>query len=153
MTNQTDMDNLTIEYLTEYTEIDAVGIGRLMPFLSSRRDDSPIAEELLRAIIASPYHEQLVARLDGKIVGVATLNILMGPCAERVGYLEDFVTDPEIRGKGVGAQLWDEMIVWCKKNGVALQFTSKPSRLEAHRFYLSRGAEIRETTVFKIDPR
>ena len=140
----------TVERLREYHPDDAAGIGRLMPFLNDRLSGEPMDEDLLKAIVDSPYHEQLVARLDGRIVGAATMNILMGPGAKKEGYLEDFVTDPELRGLGIGEKIWQEMMQWCKEQGIALTFTSHPSREEAHRFYLKHGAEIRETTVFKI---
>lgn len=143
---------ITIEHLTKYSDEDAAGIGRLMPFLSEKLNDSPIPKDLLTDIISSPYHEQLVARINGVIVGTATLNMLMGPAAGRVGYLEDFVTDPEARGKGVGSKLWDAMVEWCNEHQVVLEFTSKPTRIDAHRFYLSRGAVIRDTTVFRFNP-
>lgn len=136
-----------IERLSTYTPEDAVGIGRLMPFLSERLGGEPIPEELLREIITSPHHEQLVARLDSIIVGTATLSILMGVGMHKQGYLEDFVTDPTVRGKGIGARLWDEMMKWCGEHEIDLAFTSRESRKAAHAFYASR-AEIRSTTNF-----
>ncbi len=108
-----------------------------------------MAEALLMEIISSPYHEQLVARLDAKIVGAATLNLLMGPAVQRMGYLEDFVTDPKIR-LGVGDKIWHEISLWCQQNDINLSFTSSPDRLKAHEFYLSHGATVRNTTVFKM---
>ena len=140
-----------VERLTSYSSQDAAGIGRLMPFLSASKSGDPIPKELLSEIIHSPYHEQLIARLGTKIVGTATLNMLMGPAVHKAGYLEDFVTDPGVREKGVGSKIWDEMLVWCKDNGVGLEFTSRSSREAAHRFYLAKGAEIRDTTVFHVD--
>lgn len=121
-----------------------------MPHLSQRKDSTPMSEELLTEIIDSPHHEQLVARLDGKIVGTATLSIILGPAAGRVGYLEDFVTDSELRGIGIGAKLWDEIVAWCNEHDIDLEFTSKPSREAAHKFYRSHGAVVRETTVFHV---
>ena len=141
----------TIERLTAYSIDDAIGIGRLMPFLSASKNAEPMSEQLLTDIINSPYHDQLVARMDSLIVGAATLNILMGPAANKVGYLEDFVTDPELRGRGIGGRLWEEMVTWCKEHGVSLEFTSQSTRKAAHSFYLSHGAVIRDTTVFRIE--
>jgi len=142
---------VAVERLKTYSPEDAIGIGRLMPFLSERKGTQPVSEGLLTEIINSPYHEQLVARLDSIIVGAATLNILMGPAAGRAGYLEDFVTDPAVQGRGIGTRVWEEMMVWCKEHDISLEFTSKSSREEAHRFYLSHGATIRDTVVFHID--
>lgn len=138
-----------VERLSEYSAEDARGIGRLMPFLSTRLGDEPVPEALLTEIINSPYHDQLVARLDSKIVGSATLNILMGPAVDKIGYLEDFVTDPEVR-MGVGDQIWSEIMLWCAEHHVDLTFTSKPEREKAHRFYLAHGATIKNSTVFKV---
>jgi GNAT superfamily N-acetyltransferase len=144
-------DLVTVERIAEYTPEDAAGLGRLMPFLSDRLSGDPMDEQLLRAIVESPHHEQLVARLDQTIVGAATMNILMGPGAGRQGYLEDFVTDPEVRGQGIGDKVWQGMIDWCTEQGIDLAFTSHPSREAAHRFYLSHGAETRDTSVFFVE--
>jgi ribosomal protein S18 acetylase RimI-like enzyme len=84
------------------------------------------------------------------IVGVATMNLLMGPGMVKEGYLEDFVTDPEVRGRGIGDMLWQEMLAWCHEKGVDFSFTSKPSRELAQRFYDHHGAEKRNTDVFHV---
>lgn len=143
------MDNLTIERLARYSDADAAGIGRLRPFLDRTYPDRPVARELLAGIIDSPHHAQLVARMEGRIVGAATLSILMGSATGRIGYLSDFVTDPSVRGQGVGGRLWEETMAWCREKRVDLEFTSSPARQEARAFYLRRGAMVRETTVFR----
>ncbi len=140
-----------VERLGEFSEEDAAGIGRLMPFLSERLSIEPMDADILRDIIRSPFHEQLVARLEGRIVGAATMNLLMGPGTQREGYLEDFVTDPTVRGQGIGDKVWQEMVRWCEERGVNLGFTSHSARQTAHRFYLNHGAQIRETTVFHVN--
>ncbi len=141
---------VTIERLAAYISEDAVGIGRLMPFLSKHMNGAPLSEELLTQIIESPYHEQIIARLNNKIVGTATLSIIMGPAVGKQARLEGFVTDPEIRGQGIGSRIWDEVLRWCDERHVSLEFTSNPSRKAAHEFYLARGAKIRDTTVFHV---
>lgn len=142
---------LNVERLKEYTPEDAAGIGRLMPYLSQSFDGEPINEQLLRTIIESDNHEQLVARIDARIVGAATLSIIMGAGAGKKGWLEDFVTDPESSIKGTGQIIWDEMEKWCLEHDVNLNFTSRPSRAAAHNFYLKNGAVVRKTTVFQAD--
>ncbi|USN96616.1 MAG: GNAT family N-acetyltransferase [Candidatus Nomurabacteria bacterium] len=139
---------ISVERLRAYTPEDAAGIGRLMPFLSESFLSTPIPEERLRAIIESDYHDQLVAREDTRrIVGAATLSLILGAGAGGKAHLEDFVTDPET--KGVGSALWKEMGAWCVERDVELHFTSRSSRIAAQHFYLNRGAEIRDTNVFK----
>lgn len=141
-----------IERLSTFTPDDAKGIGRLMPFLSDRLSGDPIPESLLREIIASPYREQLVARLDSIIVGTATLNTLMGAGLNKQGNLQDFVTDPTVRGKGVGSRLWEEIMNWCLENNFDLTFTSSKDREAAQVFYASR-AEVRDTICFIAHPK
>ena len=141
-----------VSRLTEYSEDDASELGTLMTHLSDKFIDRPIDKELLEAIIQSPYHEQLVARFQGRIVGAATLSIVMGAGAGRMGYLMDFVTDPDVRGQGLGKRLWADMMSWCSENDVNLTFTSRPERAAAHEFYVRSGAEIRDTTVFLAEP-
>lgn len=140
---------VTIERLASYSKQDAADIGKLMPTLSSKFSADPVDEHLLQQIIASPDHEQIVARLDGHIVGCATLSMTMGVGAGRKAYLEDFVVDPTIQGQGIGSKLWDEIITWCTERKLKLFFTSSPAKEAAHKFYLSRGATIRDTSVFQ----
>jgi GNAT superfamily N-acetyltransferase len=142
---------IIVEQLTEYTQADAAGIGALMPELSSGFSGEPIEEALLREIIESPDRAQLVARKAGKIVAVATMNLIIGPGAGRISELEDFVTDPNEQKQGIGDMLWQEVVRWGSEKGATkLTFTSHPSRDKAHSFYLKRGCQVRETTVFVL---
>ena len=106
--------------------------------------------QALEAVIATENQTLLLARLDGKVVGMATLVLLVGPIAGCKIYLDDFVTDPSVQGKGVGSRLWDAMLSWGQQHGATkLTFTSNPKRQTAHRFYLHKGATIYNTTVFE----
>lgn len=142
--------DLKIERLGEYSDEMAAAIGRLMPFLSENASDEPIPEERLRAIIDSPDREQLLAILEGRVVGSAVLNIIVGNKGDKA-WLEDFVTDPEMRGQGVGHRLWLEMLDWCREHGInQMEFTSRHQRQDAHAFYEEHGAEIRDTATFRV---
>lgn len=145
------MNQHTIERLTEYSAEDAAQIGKLMHCLSEKFSDEPLPENFLREIIASPYHDQLVARDEtGRVVGTATLSIILGAGVRTKAYLEDFVVDPEIRGEGIGGKLWDAMIEWARARGAnKMNFTSSPkSKHDAQTFYRDRGAVVRETNYF-----
>ncbi len=146
------MTELSVETLHTYTEQDAHELGHLMKSLTGSYDGRPVDQELLEVIIGSPDADQLVARLRGRIVGAATLSTVMGPVAGRVGYLNDFVTDAEVQGQGVGSRLWGEIERWCIERDVPLIFTSRESRQAAHTFYTKQGAEIVDTTAFRFDP-
>lgn len=143
-----ETSDIYVERLKRYTQEDAAGIGRLMPYLSETFTDDPIAEDLLTEIIESLHHDQLVARRNGEIIGTATLSLIIGAGAGKKGWLEDFVTDQEAGVKGIGQYVWDEMGIWCQEHGVDLNFTSNSSRTAAHDFYSRNQAETRDTTVF-----
>lgn len=143
------MTQLRIEALETYTPEYAVALGRLMTFLSSKADGSPIDERLLQDIIASEYHRQYAAWVDDVMVGAATLSIVMGPQAGRYVYLNDLVVDPSYAEYHIGTALYKEIEGWCRAEHMRMEFTSRPERQAAHQFYLRKGAVIRDTTVFR----
>ncbi len=143
---------MKIETLTSYDEKTANRVRELLIQLSrSGKDRGEIPEQWFNDLISSPSHDMLVAYDDdGNIIGIATLSIIMGPIVRKVAYLEDFVTDSSLRGKGIGSALWDEMLVWAKEKGCTeLCFTSGHGREAAQEFYKNRGAEIYDTNYFR----
>ena len=143
---------MKIKVLNEYSEGVANRIRELLIQLSrSGKDRGEIPKEWFDNLIASPYHDMLLAYDDNEeIVGIATLSIIMGPIVRKVAYLEDFVTDSSKRGKGIGSALWDEMLVWAKEKGCTeLCFTSGYDREAAQEFYKNRGASIYDTNYFR----
>ncbi|MDB5184012.1 MAG: putative acetyltransferase [Candidatus Saccharibacteria bacterium] len=144
--------DLAVERLRSYSPQDAAEIGQLLHILSPKFPNAPPSDDLLRAIIDSPLCEQLVARLDGKIVGIATLSTTVGVGVGHKAYLEDFVVNPVLQGHGVGTAIWNEITIWCREKNIKLHFTSNAKREEAHRFYLKHGANVYDTVVFNYDP-
>ena len=143
---------MKIETLTKYTPETATRVRELLIQLSrSGKDRGEIPETWFEEIINSPYHDMLLAYDDnGKIIGIATLSIIMGPIVRRIAYLEDFVTDTTVRCQGIGSQLWQAMLEWAKaKNCTELNFTSGHGREAAQEFYKRRGAEIYDTNFFR----
>ncbi len=143
---------MRIERLTEYTPEIANNVRQLLIQLSrSKKDRGEIPREWFEEIISSPYHDMLLAIDDNsRIVGIATLSIIMGPIVRKNAYLEDFVTDESVRGQGVGGKLWDAMLAWAAEKGCKeLNFTSGKGREEAWRFYQNKGSEIYDTNFFK----
>ena len=136
---------MKITRLTTYTEETANRIRELLVQLSrSGKDRGEIPREWFDELISSPYHDMLLALDDNdKIIGIATLSIIMGPIVRKNAYLEDFVTDESVRGRGIGSKLWDAMLDWAKEKGCAeLNFTSGQGREADWRFYQGKGAEI-----------
>lgn len=143
---------MRIELLTKYDKKTADRIRELLIQLSrSGKDRGEIPEQWFNDLIESNSHDMLLAcDNDNKIVGIATLSIIMGPIVRRVAYLEDFVTDSSIRGQGIGSQLWNAMLDWAKsKHCTELNFTSGQGREAAQAFYKHKGAEIYDTNFFR----
>ena len=144
---------MKIQRLTQYDSKTADRIRELLIQLSrSGKDRGEIPREWFDDLIASPSHDMLLALDDNdEILGIATLSIIMGPIVRRVAYLEDFVTDADHRGQGVGSRLWDAMLDWAKeKRCTELCFTSGHGREAAQQFYLRKGAEIYDTNYFRF---
>ena len=86
---------MNIKCLDQYTPEIATRIRELLIQLSrSGKDKGEIPEEWFNDLINSPFHDMLIAYDDiGKIIGIATLSVTMGPGIRKNAYLEDFVTD------------------------------------------------------------
>lgn len=143
---------MKIAKLTTYTPEMAARVRELLIQLSrSGKDRGEIPREWFNELISSPYHDMLLAYDDnGKIIGIATLSIIMGPIVRKNAYLEDFVTDASVRGQGVGSKMWDAMLAWAAEKGCSeLNFTSGKGREAAWKFYQGKGAEIYDTNFFK----
>ena len=143
---------MIIKKLTQYDEQTASRIRELLIQLSrSGRDRGEIPREWFDELIKSDHHDMFLAiDEDNKILGIATLSIIMGPIARKIAYLEDFVTDESARGQGIGSKLWDAMLDWSREKGCKeLVFTSGTGREAAWRFYQNKGAEIYDTNFFR----
>lgn len=138
--------------LKQYTPESADQIRQLLIQLSrSGKDRGEIPEQWFIDLINSDSHDMLIAiDDDDQIIGIATLSVIMGPIVRKVAYLEDFVTDSKVRGKGVGSALWQAMLDWAKEKGCQrLEFTCGNGRETAQAFYKSKGAEVYDTNFFR----
>lgn len=142
---------MIIKRLDKYTPEIASQVRQLVIQLSrSGKDRGDIPEEWFNELINSPYHDMLMAIEDDKILGIATVSIHMGPIIRKNVYLEDFVTDASVRGKGVGSALWEEIIKWGQEKGCKnLEFTCGNGRDSAQGFYKNHGASIYDTNFFR----
>lgn len=142
---------MIVKKLETYTPEVAARVRELLIQLSrSGKDKGEIPREWFEDVISSPYHDLLIAEEDGKILGIATLSILMGPGIRKNAYLEDFVTDSTVRGKGIGSALWQAMLDWAAEKGCKdLEFTCGHGRESAQAFYKHHGAEIYDTNFFR----
>ena len=89
---------------------------------------------------------------DGRVIGMASLSVSMGPGISKNAYLEDFVVDAEARTGGVGSALWDEMLAWGREKGCKrMEFTCGNGREIAQAFYKKHGAEVYDTNFFRVE--
>ena len=142
---------MKIAKLEKYTPEVANQIRKLLIQLSrSGKDRGEIPREWFEELISSPYHDMLIATGEDKIIGIATLSVHMGPIIHKNAYLEDFVTDQTVRGKGTGSALWQAILEWAaEKDCKNLEFTCGNGREIAQQFYKNHGATVYDTNFFR----
>lgn len=115
------------------------------------------AGDLRAGLLASEGSDSdlaLVTEIGGQVVGAIVLHII-APLHERGkwGHISALVVDENLRGRGIGTELLkaaDDFFVGRRCDRVEL--TSSNRRLEAHRFYLAKGYEIRSKHFVKRYP-
>jgi GNAT superfamily N-acetyltransferase len=141
-----------VERIIEADEQLAVEVGALLTDLSDKLSGDPVDMALLSSIVDSPDRDLFIARLDGRLVGSAVMNLITFTSGKKA-WLEDFVVSSEesVRGTGIGYALWQEILAWSQSRKAPLEFTSSPVREHAHSFYHRQGATIKPTAVFYYD--
>ncbi|MGC1176916.1 MAG: GNAT family N-acetyltransferase [Candidatus Saccharimonadales bacterium] len=138
-----------VRFLQSYDSQEAAAIGALMPNLYAEDKGEPLPEDLFREIVESPDREQLVAEAHGRIVGSAILHYMVVGRDRKV-YLDDFVCEASMQGRGVGYAMWQEIERYAANRGAAkIEWISRYDREKAHDFYHRQGATISETAFFK----
>ena len=109
-------------------------------------------EERIQAVIHNEATELLVARIDGRIVGMATF-VSFPLLTGLRGHVEDVVVDESVRGRGIARMLLETMTMMARERGLrTLDLTSRPSRESALRLYEAVGFQRRETNVLRYTP-
>ncbi len=126
---------------------DAIKIDRLIQELQGRPPSFSIEaadedrREMLIETLADPEVIHLVAELDGRLVGHATLYARpeFGTPPDAV-YLASTATVPEVRGRGVGLALTEHALARAREAGYASVVTNwRMTNLLASRFWPARG--------------
>ncbi|MBN9629148.1 MAG: GNAT family N-acetyltransferase [Actinobacteria bacterium] len=137
---------VAIERIDAVTGEVATALGALIPQLS---DSAAVDVEFLRRVVASEATSVFAARLDGRIVGMASLVVYPLPTRLR-GHVDDVVVDGAARGHGCARALLLRVIAEAEPRGVrSLELTSRPSRRAAIALYESVGFVRRETGVYR----
>lgn len=143
------MTDLTVSRLHSLTDDDARAIESLLPQLSL---SATFDRALLEASIAHEAIDLFVARLDGEIVGMATLVSFPLPTGVR-GHVDDVVVDESRRGEGIGRRLLDDIIrVAHDRRMRTLDLSSRPSRQAAIGLYESLGFTRRDSVLMRYTP-
>lgn len=139
---------VVVRRLVEVGAGELEALAALLPQISSGAPAPDLAS--VRAVIADPGNQLLVAELDGRIVGtclVATFPTLTGTRA----WLEDVVVDESSRGAGIGTALVEAAAAASRSVGArTLDLTSRPSRQAANRLYARCGFQQRQTNVWRL---
>jgi GNAT superfamily N-acetyltransferase len=105
-------------------------------------DDALLA--LSRGLLADPEREgvQLLARVDGRAVGFATVYWSWATTsASRIGVMNDLYVAPEARGSGAAEALIDACRDLCRERGATkLTWQTAPDNERAQRVYDRVGA-------------
>ena len=143
------MTDLTVARLHSLTDEDARSIESLLPQLSLT---ATFDRGLLEESIAHQAIDLFVARLDGEIVGMATLVSFPLPTGVR-GHVDDVVVDGAHRGEGIGRRLLEDVIRVAQDRRMrTLDLSSRPSRQAAIGLYESLGFERRDSLLMRYTP-
>lgn len=136
-----------IETATALSDHDVDALRRLLPQLSQ---STTFDRERIDSMTSHPGTDLVLARLDGEIVGMATLASFPLPTGWR-GHVDDVVVDDAQRGKGIARKLLEELIRLARERGLrTLDLTSRPSRTAAIRLYESVGFERRDSILMRL---
>ncbi|MGW1723359.1 GNAT family N-acetyltransferase [Streptomyces sp. NPDC002306] len=140
--------SVEVEVAREATDEVIAAVARLLPQLSSTAD-APDHESVDR-MLRSDANTLLLARTDGRVVGMLTLIRFPLPSGLRCR-IEDVVVDDAARGHGVGAALTSEALRLAEASGArTVDLTSRPSRRSANRLYERLGFKARDSQVYRF---
>lgn len=125
------------------------------PLIELLAELSPSSAQLKPADLAERISDArirvIVASSGRRLVGAATLTLLVTLTEGLVGRVEDVVVSATARGAGMGRQLMTALHDEARRLGVAhLDLTSRPTREAANALYVSLGYELRETNVYRL---
>ena len=140
------MSPVVVERVVAAGEEVMEAVQRLLPQLSGSAVADPA---VVASVVESASTSLFVARLDGRIVGMASLVVYPLVTGIR-GHVDDVVVDESARGHGCSRALLQRLIEEAERSGVrSLELTSRPSRAAAIALYESVGFVRRETGVFR----
>jgi ribosomal protein S18 acetylase RimI-like enzyme len=143
--------SVEVETVKEVTGELVEAARRLLPQLSTSA--APLSAEDLTGIASHQATTLLIARSDGVIVGMLTLVTFPLPSGLRAR-IEDVVVDQDARGQGIGTTLTMAALELAERQGArSIDLTSRASRVAANRLYQQLGFRLRDSNVYRYQPR
>jgi GNAT superfamily N-acetyltransferase len=107
------------------------------------------AEVLARCCFEFPRRiELLVAEIEGRVVGYATLLVQFSPWMGRdYLFLDDLYVSDEVRGLGIGSRLMRHAGALAVARGVDMRWHVEVGNLSAQKFYRALGAELKDKRI------
>ena len=114
--------------------------------------ETEIFEKQIKQYISNSDKQILVAELDSKIVGMASLMFVSRLNRDKLElYIPELIVSEENRGKGFGNKLIEECIKIAKeKKCHRIKLESGNQRIESHQFYKKLGF-IQHALSFTLD--
>ncbi len=145
------MSHVEISVLVDADARTVEALSQLLAQVSSSA--RPLDAGRVREVMQTPSTSVLVARLDGKIVGMALL-LTLTTLARTTGYVEEVVVDHAARGQHVSTALMTALLDLAASKGIEfVDLTSRPARTVANGLYQSLGFKLRETNCYRHDLR
>jgi ribosomal protein S18 acetylase RimI-like enzyme len=143
--------SIEVEAVRQVTDELVQACRRLLPQLSSSA--APLLADDLARIANHQANTLFVARNQGAIVGMLTLVTFPLPSGLRAR-IEDVVVDEAARGQGVGTALTMAAVDLAQRQGArSVDLTSRASRVAANRLYQRLGFQLRDSNVYRYQPR
>ena len=120
-------------------------ISQCYPVMKQLRTNLTKTEFLSRVKRQQKAFNYTLIRLmdENHVVAVSGIRISESLCNGKYLYVDDFVTDGNLRSKGYGGRLFNWIVDYAKSNDCnEIGLASGVQRFDAHRFYLRKRMKI-----------
>jgi len=141
---------MRIKIVTNITDEIISALNQLLLQLDTTFEELQ-SKEYLEQMINSNNTILFIAEEDGIIVGTLSLIIYRTPLGQKA-WIEDVVTDKNVRGKGIGYKLLNAALEYAKNKGLKkVDLTSGNDKFAAHQLYKKIGFKHRDSTLFRYE--
>ena len=142
------MDITIISPIT-YVAAHYEAVCRLMRQLTVR--NVVLTEQEYAQMVEAPSNRLFLLLCEERVVGMLTVGMYASPTGAKA-WIEDVVVEEELRGSGLGRQLMEEALKFCREKEVATVYlTSNPKRVAANSLYQRMGFVRKETNMYKLE--